>query len=148
MQLQVRNPQYNAANTVDLEINHPQFGWVPFTATPYDAEAYGRELYAQAVAGDFGPVAEYVAPSPVQLTTPASVTMRQCRLQLLATGKLNLVAAAIASLPSPQKEEAEIEWEYGAVVWRSSSLIAMLAPVLGWNTAEEIDAQFIAAEKL
>lgn len=79
---------------------------------------------------------------------PQSITMRQCRLQLLATGKLNLVAAAIAALPSPQKEAAEIEWEHGAVVWRYSPLIVMLAPVLGWDTPEAIDAQFSAARQL
>jgi hypothetical protein len=32
-------------------------GPVPFTATPGDCEAPGRELYARAVAGDFGPIA-------------------------------------------------------------------------------------------
>ena len=82
------------------------------------------------------------------LKVPASITMRQCRLQLLATGKLALVAPAIAALPSPQKEAAEIEWEYGAVVQRSSPLIAQLAPVLGWNTPEEVDEQFRQAALL
>ena len=76
---------------------------------------------------------------------PQSITMRQCRLQLHATGKLALVDQAIASLPEPQKTEAQIEWEYGSVVWRSSSLIAMLAPVLGCDTPEAIDQLFIEA---
>ena len=84
----------------------------------------------------------------IPLVVPQSITMRQCRLQLLATGKLNLVAAAIATLPSPQKEAAEIEWEYGAVVLRDSPLITQLAPVLGWNTPEEIDEQFRQAALL
>ena len=74
--------------------------------------------------------------------------MRQCRLQLLATGKLHLVAPAITSLPSPAKEAAEIEWEYGSTVLRNSPLIAQLAPVLGWDTPEAIDQQFIAAAQL
>lgn len=86
--------------------------------------------------------------STSQVQAPESITMRQCRLHLLATGKLNLVQPAIDSLPEPQRSAASIEWEYGSVVWRNSPLIAQLAPVLGWNTPEEIDAQFIAAALL
>ena len=148
MQLQVRNPQYNAANTVDLEINHPQFGWVPFTATPDDAEAYGRELYAQAVAGAFGPVAEYVAPSPVPPTVPQSVTMRQARLALLRAGLLDDVAAAIAAIPDPvQRKAAEIEWEYAQTVDRNSPFTQQMAAGLSL-TAEQLDALFTQAAGL
>ena len=118
---------------------------LPFTASPTDTEAHGRAIFAAAVAGDFGPIAEYVPPPPAAPQVPASITMRQCRLQLHATGKLPLVDAAIAALPEPMKTEAQIEWEYGSVVWRSSPLIAMLAPVLGWDTSEAIDQQFIEA---
>jgi hypothetical protein len=35
---------------------------LPFTANPNDVEEYGREIYAAAAAGQFGPVAAYVAP--------------------------------------------------------------------------------------
>lgn len=86
--------------------------------------------------------------APPAALVPESITMRQCRLYLLATGKLGLVAPAIASMPSPQREAAEIEWEYGAVVWRNSPLIAQLAPVLGWATPADIDAQFQQAVAL
>lgn len=83
-----------------------------------------------------------------QVQAPETITMRQCRLHLLATGKLSLVQTAIDSLPEPMRTEANIEWEYGAVVQRSSPLIAQLAPVLGWNTPEQIDEQFVEAAKL
>lgn len=73
---------------------------------------------------------------------PDSITMRQCRLQLLATGKLGLVQPAIDAMPEPQRSAANIEWEYGSTVLRSSPLIAQLAPVLGWDTPEAIDEQF------
>ena len=33
-----------------------------FCATPYDPEPYGVELYYNAQAGDYGPVAPYVPP--------------------------------------------------------------------------------------
>jgi hypothetical protein len=54
--MQVKNPQYNALNTIDCEIEHPQFGLIAFTASPDDIEPMGRYIYAQAVAGNYGPV--------------------------------------------------------------------------------------------
>lgn len=57
--MDIRNPKYNAAGGVDCEIAHPQLGWIPFTASPDDAEAHGREIYALAEA--MGPI-EYVQP--------------------------------------------------------------------------------------
>lgn len=59
-----RNPVWaNAEHTkIDIEINHPDFGWIPFTASPTDVEEHGRDLYAAALeAGNIGP---YVAPPP------------------------------------------------------------------------------------
>lgn len=37
-------------------------GYYPFTASPNDAEAHGRQIYANAVNGDYGTVGAYVAP--------------------------------------------------------------------------------------
>lgn len=61
--MQARNPKFNGDGTIDLEIEHPAFGWIPFTASPGDVEAHGRDLFARATAGEFGPVAEFVAPT-------------------------------------------------------------------------------------
>lgn len=36
---------------------------VPFTATPNDTEAHGREIFARCASGEFGEVAAYVEPS-------------------------------------------------------------------------------------
>ncbi len=53
----------NAAHTqITLLGTHPEFGEIPFTADSNDSEAHGRDLFARAVAGEFGAVAEYVAP--------------------------------------------------------------------------------------
>lgn len=35
----------------------------PFTATSYDVEAHGRELFQRAVDGEYGPIADYEPPS-------------------------------------------------------------------------------------
>ena len=79
--MQVKNPQYNTLNTIDCEIEHPQFGWIPFTASPDDTEQTGRDIYAQAVAGDYGPVAPYTAPAKLPEQIQAEiVTSTQRRL--------------------------------------------------------------------
>ena len=43
--MQWRNPAYNEAGTIDCEINHPNYGWIPFTASPDDVEKHGRDLF-------------------------------------------------------------------------------------------------------
>lgn len=80
-------------------------------------------------------------------TLPESVTMRQARLALLAAGLLDGVDAAIASLPSPQREAARIEWEYATEVRRDSPTMALIGAALGL-TAEQIDALFVDAAGL
>ena len=65
----VANPRWaNADHTlIDCEITTSQFGdeVLPFTADPNDVEAHGRAIYADLVAGKYGPIAEYVPP-PVE----------------------------------------------------------------------------------
>lgn len=56
-----RNPVYNHVGTVDVEIEHPDFGWIPFTASPDDPEPIGREIYAASIAA--GNIEPYTAPS-------------------------------------------------------------------------------------
>lgn len=53
-----RNEKYNEDGTLDCEIDHPEFGWIPTTLSGSDAET--TELFAQIVAA--GNVAPYVAP--------------------------------------------------------------------------------------
>lgn len=74
----------------------------------------------------------------------AVVDMRQARLALLAAGKLADVDAAIAELPSPQREAVQIEWEYGTRVRRTSPLVINLMPALGIDDVE-MDQLFRAA---
>lgn len=85
--------------------------------------------------------------TPPPKTVPKSVTMRQARLALLGAEKLAAVDAAIASLPIPQKEAAQIEWEYASEIQRGSALIAQLAPALDL-TETQMDDLFIAASGL
>lgn len=97
-----------------------------------------------------GTVERWLHSEPSEPTSPPApqrVTMRQARLALLAAGLLDDVAAAIATLPSPQKEAAQIEWEYSQEVQRHNGVLLQLAPALGLDDAA-IDALFAAAAGL
>lgn len=103
----------------------------------HTGEVFDREMTPEEVAA-------IPAPEPVRVL---SITPRQARLVLLQLGVLDQVAAAIASLPSPQKEAASIEWEYATVIERHSPLLAQLAPALGLSE-QQVDELFTAAAAL
>lgn len=75
--LEVQNPIYaNPQHTaVNLEVRFDGFGdvFLPFTAVPDDIEEHGRLLYQNAIAGEYGQIAEYVPPSPSPATEPQPV---------------------------------------------------------------------------
>lgn len=142
--MNARNPKHNAVGTIDLEIDHPVYGWIPFTASPDDTEPLGKELYAKAIAGDYGDIQPYVEPEPLPPVIPSVVTMRQARLALLQAGLLPLVETAIASMESPA---AQIEWDYSQEVNREQPLVKQLAEALNL-TSDQLDNLFLEASKL
>jgi hypothetical protein len=87
------------------------------------------------------------AADPITPQIPHSVTMRQARQQLFIDGLLSSVDPAIASLPSPQKELAQIEWDKSQTVERDRPLVQQLGAALGLND-EQLDTLFINASKL
>jgi hypothetical protein len=131
-----RNPVYNAAGTIDCEIDHPVYGWIPFTASPDDTA--GKDIYDAAVAA--GNVAAYVAPDPV---VPDRVTARQFKLQLLASGLLDQVETWIAS----QDQAVQIAYANSGTFLRTEPMMATGFSALGF-TSEQIDAFFTAAAAL
>ena len=53
------------SNEIDLTVKFVEIAEeLPFTATPFDPEPYGVELFNNAVAGDYGNIAPYVPPPP------------------------------------------------------------------------------------
>jgi hypothetical protein len=78
-----KDPIYNSRGNIDCQAEHPIYGWIPFTASPDDCEAHGREIFARCLAGDFGTVAEYVPP-PAPTTEELAAAARAKRDSLLA----------------------------------------------------------------
>lgn len=129
-------------------------GWYPsfvtYTNPPADLvevpdETYRALLGKQIEVGPDGQPREFVPPPTV--VVPASVTMRQARLALLAAEKLGMVDVAITSLPSPQREAAQIDWEFAATVDRASPTTMLLAQALSM-TDDELDQLFMLAASL
>ena len=65
----------NADNTaINLNVKFVGFAdVVPFTASPTDDTTYGPELFANAEAGDYGPIGAYVPPPVVITVGPATL---------------------------------------------------------------------------
>ena len=59
--MEYRNPIYTETGDIDCEINHPTYGWIPFTASADDAEEHGRSIFEDAVSV----AALYVVPAPI-----------------------------------------------------------------------------------
>ncbi|WP_337267523.1 hypothetical protein [Oryzifoliimicrobium ureilyticus] len=133
-------------SSIDMEINHPELGWIPFTASSTDAENAGKELFDAAKAS----AAAYVPPTDAQRRAQLPLlTARQLRLGLINAGYLlSQVQAAIEALPiGPDRERALVEWDYASSFERMHPLIAGVAGSLKLSDAE-IDAIWMAATNL
>lgn len=77
-----RNPAYNAQGTIDCEINHPVYGWIPFTAAANDTGATFDVAAMVAEIISAGNIAPYVPPPEPDPPTLAELrpTMRAYRL--------------------------------------------------------------------
>lgn len=76
-------------------------------------------------------------------SVPATVTMRQARLALLAAGLLDDVETAVSGAGAA----AAIEWEYAQSVDRDYGLVPAMAAALELTDAQ-LDALFVAAGAL
>ncbi len=152
MQLEyAKNPRWATAEQtlIDLVLKWDAVAEeLPFTASPTDAEAHGRALFAAAVAGEFGPVAEYVAPPPAPPVVPQQVTRAQGKVVLIQMGLWPQVQAYVAAIEDPmQRAVAEVA-VYETLHWqRSSPFLNQAATALG-ITQEQMDELFIQASQV
>jgi hypothetical protein len=65
--MQIRNPVFTANGAIICEVEHPQYGWIPFTADLLDPEKHGREIYEAALAMSPAPYVP-VVPTPEEIT--------------------------------------------------------------------------------
>jgi hypothetical protein len=80
---EVRNARSLQADNqrLDVEINHPTYGWIPYTIDPSDTDnTIDNAALLALVGGDFS---AYVAPTQEELDAEASVNARSERDRLL-----------------------------------------------------------------
>ena len=104
---QVRNAaSKNATNTViDVEINHPKFGWIPYLLTDYDTDTTIDNDAVLALIGDN--FTAYVAPTQAELDAAEVASVRSQRDALL------LEVDAMVSNPlrwADMTSEQQAEW--------------------------------------
>lgn len=96
------------------------------------------------------PVTPYVPPTTEEVRAAMpSLTARQLRLGLLNAGiSPSTVTATIGGMPAgPEKDKAQIEWEYATTFNRTHPLIANVGGALGL-TDNEIDGMWLGAINL
>jgi hypothetical protein len=156
--MEYRNPQWSANNFIDCEINHPQFGWIPFTADPNDNGTFFdvAELYNEMK--EDPSILPYVPPLP---EVPAQITRRQCAVMMLSQNMITGQEAILMTqsgippanvqtyfdaMPEPQRTMAIID--FAAVnYYRNNPLLADLMAANGM-TEQQVDQFFIDAAAL
>lgn len=136
------NPRWAGADgsAIDLVVTFEGLGEVPFLATAGDIEEHGRDLFARASAGEFGPIAPFEpAPEPV----PAAVSKFQAQAALYAAGLLDDVEAAV----SAADRFVQLAWQGATVFERTSPTIAALGAAIGLSDAD-LDDLFREAAKI
>lgn len=139
-----KNPAWaNSEHTaILLVVDFDKIGEVTFGASPLDPEAHGREIFERAKTGDFGTVAEFVAPV-LPRYIPQSVTRFQGMAMLMQAGLLDDIEAYMALETTDPFER--LAWKEALHFERSSSLIAKIAEMLGLTDAMRDDMFVFAA---
>jgi len=126
--MNAHSPQYGTSDceAINLTVEHPDFGWIPFTARADDAEPLGADLYARAAAGEFGPIAAYVGPSAEEMLADQVRAERASRLAQLDAivanpsrwvaftaeqqGALAAYRQALLDVPQQDGFPGEVDW--------------------------------------
>lgn len=90
---------------MDVEINHPDYGWMPYTLNPSDTDMTINNDEVMALIGtDFS---AYVAPTQAELDTETAANVRAKRDNILATVVDPIVSNPLrwASLSSDKQAE-------------------------------------------
>ena len=104
---EVRNAQsLNADNTAfDVEINHPEHGWIPYGLTPHDTDmTVDNSVLLELIGTDFE---VYVAPTQAELDAELAASLRAQRNQRLAEEVDPLVANPLRWAELTDAKQAE-----------------------------------------
>lgn len=132
--MDIRNPIFTADGRIDCEIDHPKYGWIPFTADPNDVEPLGQEVYLLALDLDPAPA----APLPQEDIGGWRANTSCSRMQgILALGQTRWATIQTYKATATWGEQVVID---GSGVWyRDSQNVAFFGYLLGLTDTEVDD---------
>ena len=137
--MEIRSAAYTAGGQIDCEVNHPVYGWVPFSAVNNEQDPFSAQVFAAALAQNPAP---YIPPPPAPPYVPPAVSKMQ---GILALGKTRWDQVLAYRETATWGEQVVIDsagnWE------RDSQNIAFFQYLIGLTDAET-DALFIAAAQI
>jgi hypothetical protein len=97
----------DAENTMmELEINHPDYGWIPYSLTPWDTDTTIDNTALLALVGsDFSP---YVAPTQEELDATLASQVRYERDQKLVSEVDPVVSNPLRWADLSEQEQADV----------------------------------------
>jgi hypothetical protein len=144
---EIKNAIYNHKGTINLDYNHPVYGWIPFTAEPDDVEPLGGELHALALAGTVAPFVPFTT-EQLRANYP-TITPRQFWIAAASIGiaKSDVLAAIDLIEDVPERLRMQIEVLEATVYERTNPYIDDLATILGVS-GTELDALWMWATEV
>jgi hypothetical protein len=139
--MESRNPIFTETGAIDCEINHPEFGWIPFTASADDVEPLGNEVFN---------ALKYVATAYVEPYTDPAETFAAERTTMACTPMQGILALGEANWNTILAYRDTASWQEKVIIdsaqtWvRNSQNIAFFQYLLGF-TDTQVDDLFRAA---
>ena len=133
-----RYAKYNADGSIDMEVEHAKFGWIPFTARSDDEEDFGKEMFAAAQ----GTATAYTAP-PVAEVAPAARLRAKVAIDTAAgSARARYVSAG------ELVEQEYLQAKRSVEEWRAAGSPAGSVPedIMVWADASGMSAEQAAQE--
>lgn len=142
--MEIRSAKYTEHGMIDCEIDHPVYGWVPFTAVNNDQDQFSARIFAAALAMHPAPYIAPPLPDPLEAERDKMVVSSfQARAALMDFGLLADVNAAL----SKAGPLAQLAWAEAGEFRRRSGLVNSLADGFGL-TEGQVDELFRHAKTI
>lgn len=138
-QYNFRNAVYNRHGTINCEIEHPVYGWIPFTAAPDDIEPIGNIMFqltkdvAAPYVPELDPLLEIIA-NEEQARADIVISRLQAKAILAQYGMLENVEAIVAQ----QDFIVQLAWKEAVEFRLFSPTIQALKGVVKWPDGTDI----------
>ena len=137
----VRNPKWINADHTCIECEVLLDGvWTPFGAVGSGDLPHVHEVFARCVSGDFGAVAEFIAPPLKVKVSNLIVSPRQIRQALTAAGYREVVELSVAN----GTQELKDWWEYATQFEENHATVVAMGANLGLTDAQRHDLFVLA----